>query len=118
MPVASVEATTKSLKTKANKASCKNIKVKYQSEIMSKWSNGFASDQDVLKEIELNIDMLVTGQKFTTGKVKTNIESWIIAEKNTKDALIKKNIEAITDAMNLKISSITKFDKLCKSIEK
>jgi hypothetical protein len=118
MPVASVEAATKSLKTKVNKASCKNIKVKYQSEIMSKWSNGLASDQDVLKEIDLNIDMLITRQKSTTGKVKTNIESWIIAEKNTKDALIKKNIEAITDAMNLKISSITKFDKLCKSIEK
>jgi hypothetical protein len=118
MPVASVEAATKSLKTKVNKASCKNIKVKYQSEIMSKWSNGLASDQDVLKEIDLNIDMLVTRQKSTTGKVKTNIESWIIAERNTKDALIKKNVEAITAAMNLKISSITKFDKLCKSIEK
>jgi hypothetical protein len=118
MPVASVEAATKSLKTKVNKASCKNIKVNYQSEIMSKWSNGLASDQDVLKEIDLNIDMLVTRQKSTTGKVKTNIESWIIAEKNTKDALIKKNVEAITAAMNLKISSITKFDKLCKSIEK
>jgi hypothetical protein len=25
---------------------------------MSKWSNGLASDQDVLKEIELNIEML------------------------------------------------------------
>jgi hypothetical protein len=118
MPVASVEAATKSLKTKVNKASCKNIKVNYQSEIMSKWSNGLASDQDVLKEIDLNIDMLVTRQKSTTGKVKTNIESWIIAERNTKDALIKKNVEAITAAMNLKISSITKFDKLCKFIEK
>jgi hypothetical protein len=118
MPVASVEAATKSLKTKVNKASCKNIKVNYQSEIMSKWSNGLASDQDVLKEIDLNIDMLVTRQKSTTGKIKTNIESWIIAERNTKDALIKKNVEAITAAMNLKISSITKFDKLCKSVEK
>jgi hypothetical protein len=118
MPIASVEATTKSLKTKVNKAACKNIKVKYESEIMSKWSNGLASDQDVLKEIDLNIDMLVTRQKSTTGKVKTNIESWIIAERNTKDALIKKNVEAITAAMNLKISSITNFDKLCKSIEK
>jgi hypothetical protein len=118
MPIASVEATTKSLKTKVNKAACKNIKVKYESGIMSKWSNGLASDQDVLKEIDLNIDMLVTRQKSTTGKVKTNIESWIIAERNTKDALIKKNVEAITAAMNLKISSITNFDKLCKSIEK
>jgi hypothetical protein len=118
MPIASVEAATKSLKTKANKAACKNIKVKYESEIMSKWSKGFASDQDVLKEIDLNINMLVTKQKYMTGKVKTHIESWIIAERNTKDALIKKNIEAVTAAMNLKIFSITKFDKLCKGIEK
>ncbi len=118
MPISSVEAATKSLKTKGNKSSCKNIKVNYQSEIMSKWSNGLASDQDVLKEIDLNIDMLVTKQKSTTGKVKTNIESWIISEKNTKIALNSKNVEAITAAMNLKISSITKFDKLCKSIEK
>lgn len=118
MPVAFVEAATKSLKTKANQASCKNIKVRYQSETMSKWSSGLASDQDVLKEIDLNIDMLFTRQKSTTGKVKKNIKSWIIAETNTKNALIKKDVEAITAAMNLKISSITNFDKLCKSIEK
>jgi hypothetical protein len=51
-------------------------------------------------------------------KIKTNIASWITAEKNTKIALTSKNVEAITVAMNLKISSITNFDKLCKSIEK
>ena len=72
----------------------------------------------MLKEIDLNIDMLATKQKFTTGKIKTTIASWITAEKNTKTALTSKNVEAITAAMNLKISSITNFDKLCKSIEK
>ncbi len=118
MPIASVEAATKSLKTKVNNAACKNIKVKYESEIMSKWSKGFASDQDLLKEIDLNINMLATRQKSTTGKVKTSIESWIISEINTKSALNQKSVEAITAAMNLKISSITKFDKVCKSIEK
>jgi ribosomal protein S9 len=85
---------------------------------MSKWSNGLASDQDVLKEIDLNIGMLAAKQKPTTGKIKTTIASWITAEKNTKIALDSKNVEAITSAMNLKISSITNFDKLCKSIEK
>ena len=118
MPSAYVHAATKSLNTKGNKASCKNIKTKYESEIMSKWSNGLASDQDVLKEIDLNIDMLAAKQKSTTGKIKTTIASWITAEKNTKIALTSKNVEAITAAMNLKISSITNFDKLCKSIEK
>jgi hypothetical protein len=118
IPTASAHAATKSLNTKSNKASCKNIKTKYESEIMSKWSNGLASDQDVLKEIDLNIDMLAAKQKSTTGKIKTTIASWITAEKNTKIALTSKNVEAITAAMNLKISSITNFDKLCKSIEK
>ena len=118
IPTASAQAATKSLNTKGNKASCKSIKTKYESEIMSKWSNGLASDQDVLKEIDLNIDMLAAKQKSTTGKIKTTIASWITAEKNTKIALDSKNVEAITAAMNLKISSITNFDKLCKSIEK
>ena len=118
IPSASAQAATKSLNTKGNKASCKSIKTKYESEIMSKWSNGLASDQDVLKEIDLNIDMLAAKQKPTSGKIKTTIASWITAEKNTKIALTSKNVEAITTAMNLKISSITNFDKLCKFIEK
>ena len=118
IPSASAQAATKSLNTKGNKASCKSIKKNYGSEVTSKWSNNLASDQDVLKEIDLNIDMLAAKQKSTTGKIKTTVASWITAEKNTKIALNSKNVEAITAAMNLKISSITKFDKLCKSIEK
>lgn len=118
IPSAPAQAATKSLNTKGNKASCKNIKTKYESEVMSKWSNGLASDQDVLKEIDLNINMLTAKQKLTTGKIKTTITSWITAEKNTKTALTDKDVKAITSAMNLKISSITNFDKLCKSIEK
>ena len=118
IPSASAQAAAKSLNTKGNKASCKSIKTKYESEIMSKWSNGLASDQDVLKEIDLNIDMLAAKQKPTSDKIKTTIASWITAEKNTKIALTDKNVEAITAAMNLKISSITNFNKLCKSIEK
>jgi hypothetical protein len=118
IPNASAQAATKSLNTKGNKASCKNIKTGYKSEVISKWSNGLASDQDVLKEIDLNIDMLAAKQKSTTGKIKTTIVSWITAEKNTKIALTSKNVEAITAVMNLKISAITNFDKLCKSIEK
>ena len=118
IPSASAQAATKSLNTKGNKASCKNIKTKYKSDVMSKWSNGLASDQDVLKEIDLNIDMLTAKQKSTTGKIKTTVASWIAAEKNTKISLTDKNVEGITAAMNLKISSITNFDKLCKSIEK
>jgi hypothetical protein len=117
MPTVSAEAATKSLKTKNNKASCKNIKTNYQSEMMSKWSNGVASDQDVLKEIDFNISILTKGQKLTTNKIKTTISSWILAEQNTKTAIINKNVGEITAAMNLKISSITNFDKLCNLIK-
>ena len=118
IPNASAHAATKSLNTKGNKASCKTIKVNYKSEVISNWADGLASDQDVLKEIDLNIKMLTSKQKPTTGKIKTTINSWIKAEKNTKIAITNKNLEAITIAMNLKISSVTNFDKLCKSIEK
>jgi hypothetical protein len=118
IPTLSAEAATKSLNTKGNKASCKNIKTNYKSKVISKWSNGLASDQDVLKEIDLNINMLTAKQKSATGKIKTTIGSWVTAEKNTKIALTDKNIEAITTAMNLKISSINNFNKLCKGIEK
>jgi competence protein ComGC len=118
MPTGSAEAATKSLNTKGNKSSCKNIKTQYKSEVVSKWSNGLASDQDVLKEIDLNIEMLTKKQKPTTGKIKTTIGSWIKAERDTKDALNDKNLESITTAINLKISSITNFDKLCKNIGK
>jgi hypothetical protein len=118
IPISSVEAATKSLNTKGNKTSCKSIKTNYKSAVMSKWSNGLASDQDVLKEIDSNIVMLIAKQKSTSGKIKTNIASWITAEKNTKIALTDKNVEAITAAMNLKISSISNFDKLCKGIQK
>lgn len=117
VPVSYAEASTKSLNTKANKAACKNIKTKYQSETMSKWSNGLASDQDVLKEIDSNISTLIVRKKNTSSKIKTTIDSWIATEKSTKDALVKKDVVAITNAMSLKIKAITQFDKICKSIK-
>jgi len=118
IPSAVAQAATTSLNTKGNKSSCKNIKVNYKSNAIANWSNGLASDEDVLKEIDLNIKMLSAKQKPTSGKIKTTISSWIASEKNTKIAITDKNFEAINAAMNLKISSVTNFDKLCKSIEK
>ena len=118
IPSATAQAAIKSLNTKGNKSSCKTIKGNYKSEVISKWSDGLANDQDVLKEINLNISMLTAKQKPTSGKIKTTIASWITAEKNTKIAITNKNFEEITKAMELKISSVINFDKLCKSIEK
>jgi hypothetical protein len=118
MPNLSAQAATKSLKNKGNKISCKSIKTNYKSEIISKWSDGLASDSDVLKEIDFNIKMLSEKQKSTTGKIKKIIGTWIQAEKNTKAFLIDKDVEKITYAMNLKIVAITSFDKICKIVEK
>jgi uncharacterized protein YacL (UPF0231 family) len=115
---APAQAATTSLNTKGNKSSCKSIKANYKSEVIANWSNGLASDQDLLKEIDLNINMLTEKQKPTTDKIKTTISSWIKSEKNTKIAITNKNFEAINAAMNLKIVSVTNFDKLCKSIQK
>ena len=117
IPAYSAQATTKSLNAKNNKDSCKFIKTKYKANVMLNWSNGTANDQDVLKEIDLNIKMLTTKQKSTSGKIKTNVGSWILAEKNTKTAIFDKNVEAITAAMDLKIKAVTEFDKLCNSIK-
>ena len=117
IPAYSAQATTKSLNTKNNKNSCKFIKTKYKADVMLNWSNGTANDQDVLKEIDSNIIMLTTRQKGTSGKIKTSVGSWILAEKNTKTAIFDKNVEAITAAMDLKIKAVTEFDKLCNSIK-
>jgi hypothetical protein len=114
IPNAPAQAAIKSLNTKGNKASCKNIKEKYKSGVMSKWANGLASDQDVLDEIDLNIKMLKERQKPTTGKIKSVVEIWIKAEENTKNALADKNVKELTTAMNVKIKTITEFQKLCK----
>jgi hypothetical protein len=118
IPAYSAQATTKSLNTKNNKNSCKFIKTKYKSEVLLNWSNGTANDEEVLKEINENTKMLSSREKLTSGLIKTTVRSWIVAEQNTKKALENKNIEEITKAMQLKISSVTKFDKLCKSITK
>ncbi len=118
LSIGSAQAATKSLNTKANKSACKNIKANYKSEVMSKWSNGLASDNDVLEEIESNINMISKKQKNTTEKIKSIISSWINIEKNTKIALTDKNVEALNNAMTLKINAIKQFDNACKSLEK
>jgi len=117
IPAHSAQATTKSLNTKNNKNSCKFIKTKYKADVMLNWSNGTVNDQDVLKEIDLNIKMLTTRQNSTSSKIKVSVGSWILAEKNTKTAIFDKNVEAITAAMDLKIKAVTEFDKLCNSIK-
>jgi len=118
IPISSAQATTKSLNTKNNQNSCKFIKTKYKTDAILNWASGNITDQDVLKEIDLNIKMLTTKQKNTSGKINISVKNWLLAEKNTKTAILDKNIEAITAAMDLKIKAVTNFDKLCNSIKK
>ena len=117
IPVSSAQALTKSINTKNNKNSCKFIKTKYQSETMLNWATGKATDDDMLKEIDENITMLSKRVKLTSGSINTAVKSWIKAEKNTKTALQTKSVESVVQAMDLKFSSVTKFDQLCKSIK-
>jgi len=114
----SAYATVKPLNSKENKNSCTHIKAKYQSSVISDWSNGLATDQDVIKEIELNIKMLSTRAEYTNGKIKVQVKSWLTAEKKTRVALVNSDVDGISDAMTLKISSVNKLNKLCKSIGK
>jgi hypothetical protein len=117
IPLSSAQATTKSLNTANNRNSCKFIKINYQSEIMLNWAVGKANDDDMLKEINQNIAMLSKREKPSSGTIKTAIKSWIKAEKNTKIALQTRNVESVVQAMDLKFSSVSKFDQLCKSIK-
>ena len=117
-PISSAGAATKSLNNKNNQNSCVFIKTKYKTTNMVNWSNGIARDSDMLKEIDENINMLSTRKKFTNGLINTTLKSWILAEENTKKSIENKNIEEITKAMELKITSVTKFNKLCKSVGK
>jgi hypothetical protein len=117
IPVSSAQATTKFLNTKNNKNSCKIIKTNYKSEVMLDWAVGKANDNDMLKEIDENIIMLSKRVKLTSGSINTAVKSWIKAEKNTKTALQTKSVESVVQAMDLKFSSVTKFDQLCKSIK-
>ena len=111
-------AANKPLNSKENKSSCTYIKTKYKSSVMSDWSNGLATDQDVIKEIELNIKMLSTRAAYTNGKIQAQVKSWLVAEKKTKVSLINGDVNGISAAMTLKISSVNNLNKLCKSIGK
>ena len=114
----SAHATVKPLNSKENKKSCGYIKAKYQSSVMSDWSNGLSTDEDVIKEIETNIKMLSKAASSTNGKIQFQIKTWLSSENKTKISLINNDIDGISSAMTLKISSVNNLNKLCKSIGK
>jgi hypothetical protein len=112
------QGATKPLSSKENKSSCIYLRTNYQSSVMLDWSNGLAADSDVVKEIDSNIKMLTSRSVYTNGKIQKQIKSWLIAEKKTKTSIVNGDIEGVTAGMVLKISSVDKLNKLCKSIGK
>jgi hypothetical protein len=114
----SANAATKPLNSKENKTSCTYIKAQYKTSVMSDWSNGLATDQDLIKEIDSNIKMLSNRSARTNGSIQKQVKLWISAEKQTKVSLNNNDVDGISAAMTLKISSVNKLDKLCKSIGK
>jgi hypothetical protein len=40
---------------------------------MSDWSNGLATDEDVIKEIDSNIKMLSTRSAYANGKIQVQL---------------------------------------------
>jgi hypothetical protein len=114
----SAYAASKPLNSKENKNSCTYLRTNYKSSVVSDWSSGLATDKDVIKEVESNIKMLSSRAIYTNGKIKVQITSWLAAEKKTRVSLINSDVNGISDAMTLKISSIDKLNKLCKLIGK
>jgi hypothetical protein len=114
----SANAATKPLNSKENKTSCTYIKTQYKTSIMSDWSNGLATDQELIKEINSNIKMLSSRLIRTNGRIQKQINLWLSAEKQTKISLTNNDVDGISTAMTVKISSVNKINKLCKSIGK
>ena len=60
----------KNLQTKENIKVCSIFKTKYSVSVLELWSNGKASDEQLLKEINLNISNLSKYNKKTTKSLK------------------------------------------------
>lgn len=118
IPNSYAEAATKDNDIKIRKSICKNIKQEYKSNIMLDWSQGKETDNNFIKEIELNINILSKEQKRLDGNIKKIITSWIKLEINNKNALVQEDINLVTESIDKKISIITKFNIFCKSITK
>lgn len=114
--IPSAYAKEKTLNNKENRNSCSFIKTKYKTTSMENWSNGIGTDQDIIKEIQDNIKTLTKKSLTSNGEIKKQIKIWIDAEKNTEDSISNANGEVLISSMNKKISAVTKFNKLCKSI--
>lgn len=110
-------AKAETLTIKLDKNICKTIKQNYEIEVMKNWSNGLESDENFLKEIDKNIDILKKQKNISNKNIKNNIQLWIKTEENMKKGIKEKDITLVTNATNNKIKLITQFNKLCKKVK-
>ena len=112
-------ATTKdkNLKTKENIKACSNFKSNYSVSVLESWSSGQASDEQLLKEINLNIKNLSKYNKKTTKSLKLSINKILESENIAKKAIENENLEDFLTSLSLKISFLQQTQKICDLIK-
>jgi hypothetical protein len=112
-------ATTKdkNLKTKENIKACSNFKSKYSVSVLESWSSGQASDEQLLKEINLNINNLSKYNKKTTKSLKLSINKILESENIAKKAIKDENLEDFLTSLSLKIGFLQQTQKICDLIK-
>ena len=112
-------ATTKNknLKTKENIKACSIFKTKYSVSVLESWSSGQASDEQLLKEINLNINNLLKSNKKTTKSLKLSINKILESENIAKKAIENENLDDLLTSLSLRISAVQQTQKLCDSIK-
>lgn len=112
-------ATTKdkNLKTKENMKACSNFKSNYSVSVLESWSSGQASDEQLLKEINLNIKNLSKYNKKTTKSLKLSINKILESENIAKKAIENENLEDFLTSLSLKISFLQQTQKICDLIK-
>ena len=115
----SAMATTKNknLKTKENIKACSIFKTEYSVSVLESWSNGQASDEQLLKEINLNINNLLKFNKKTTKSLKLSINKVLESENIAKKAIENENLDDLLISLSLRISAVQQTQKLCDSIK-
>jgi len=107
----------KNLQTKENIKVCSIFKTKYSVSVLELWSNGKASDEQLLKEINLNISNLSKYNKKTTKSLKLSIDKVLESENIAKKAIKDEKLDDLLTSLSLRIDAVQQTQKLCDSIK-
>ena len=105
-------------KTNQNFVTCNTIAQKYKIDALSKWKENLVTTDELIKEIDSNTLVINSRLKKSDTKVLSQIKKMSSAEKNMKSALVSGDMDKLISSMDLKISSITNLNSLCKKIVK